>query len=356
MEQDMAGVTKASFGKLKSGAAVEQYTLTNKNGLVAKIMTYGATLTELHVPDKDGKLGDILLGFDSVEKYEKGHPYMGSTVGRYANRIGKGRFTLGGKTYTLATNNPPNHLHGGGPKAWDKVLWKAQVVAKPDGPAVQFTYISKDGEEGYPGNVSASVIYTLTDANTLKMEYAATTDKPCPVNLTNHAYFNLKGSGTIHDHELYIAAKSYTEGDADLLPTGKILPVTDTPYDFFTQPAAMGDRIGAAGGKEPNVGYDLNYVLLAGAKGYATVARVSEPTTGRVLEIRTDQPGLQFYTGNFLDGTLTGKGGWKYVQHSAFCLETQHFPDSPNHKNFPNTILMPGQTYRTKTEYAFLVK
>ncbi len=356
MEEDMAGVIKSSFGKLKSGVAVDLYTLTNKNGLVAKIMTFGATLTELHTPDKDGKMVNICLGFDSVEKYEKGHPYMGSTVGRYCNRIGKGRFTLGGKTYKLATNNPPNHLHGGGPKAWDKVIWKAQIVARPDGPAVQFTYFSKDGEEGYPGNVNASVIYTLTEANTVKMEYAATTDKPCPINLTNHAYFNLKGKGTILDHELYIAAKSYTEGDEDLLPTGKILPVVDTPYDFFAQPAIVGDRLLAAGGKEPNIGYDLNYVLLPGAKGYATVARLSEATTGRLLEIRTDQPGLQFYTGNFLDGTLTGKGGWKYVQYSGICLETQRFPDSPNHKNFPNTILMPGQTYRTRTEYALLVK
>ncbi len=355
MEEQMAGVTKASFGKLKTGEAVDIYTLTNKNGLIAKIMTFGATLTELHAPDKSGKLGDICLGFDNLAAYEKGHPYMGSTVGRYANRIGKGRFKLGEKTYKLATNNPPNHLHGG-TKGWDKRVWKAQIVPKPDGPAVQFTYVSKDGEEGYPGNVNASVIYTLTDANTLRMEYAATTDKPCPINMTNHAYFNLKGSGTIHDHELYVAAKSYTEGDADLLPTGKILPVTDTPYDFFAQPAAIGDRITAAGGKEPNIGYDMNFVLLSGAKGYATVARLSEATSGRLLEIRTDQPGLQFYTGNFLDGTLVGKGGWKYVQHSAICLETQHFPDSPNQKSFPSTMLMPGQTYRTKTEYACLVK
>lgn len=361
MEEDMAGVTKTSFGKLKSGAAVDLYTLTNKNGLVAKIITYGATLIELHAPDKNGKISDICLGFDNIGAYEykdgkPAHPYMGSTVGRYCNRIGKGRFTLGGKSYKLATNNPPNHLHGGAAKAMCWVNWKAQIVARADGPAVQLTYLSPDGEEGYPGNLNASVIYTLTEANTLKMEYAATTDKPCPVNLTNHAYFNLKGKGTILDHELYIAAKQYTEGDSDLLPTGKLLSVTDTPYDFFAQPAVIGDRILAAGGTEPAIGYDLNYALNPGGKTYATVARVSEATTGRVLEIRTDQPGLQFYTGNFLDGTLTGRGGWKYVQYSGLCLETQHFPDSPNHKNFPSTILQPGQTYRTKTEYALLVK
>jgi aldose 1-epimerase len=360
MEIEMAGVTKASFGKLRSGEAVDIYTLTNKNGLSAKIITYGATLTSVMAPDKSGKLGEVCLGFDTIAGYEFNgkpvNPYMGATVGRYANRIGKGRFTLGGKTYKLATNNPPNHLHGGESKALCWVNWKAQVVPRPDGPAVQFTYLSKDGEEGYPGNVNASVIFTLTDSNTVKMEYAATTDKPCPINLTNHAYFNLKGSGTILDHELYIAGKSYTEGDADLLPTGKIVSVTDTPYDFFAQPAVIGDRITAAGGKEPAIGYDLNYVLLPGAKGYATVARVHEPTTGRQLEVRTDQPGIQFYTGNFLDGTLTGRGGWKYVQYSGFCLETQHFPDSPNQKSFPNTILQPGQTYRTKTEYAFLTK
>ncbi|MBB6052122.1 aldose epimerase family protein [Armatimonas rosea] len=360
MDEEMAGVTKASFGKLRSGEPVDIYTLTNKNGLSAKIITYGATLTSVMAPDKSGKLGEVCLGFDNIAAYEfngkPAQPYMGATVGRYANRIGKGRFTIGGKTYKLATNNPPNHLHGGESKALCWVNWKAQIVPRPDGPAVQFTYLSKDGDEGYPGNVNASVIFTLTEANTVKMEYAATTDKPCPINLTNHAYFNLKGSGTILDHELYIAGKSYTEGDDDLLPTGKILPVTDTPYDFFTQPAIIGDRINAAGGKEPAIGYDLNYVLLPGAKGYATVARVHDHNTGRLLEVRTDQPGIQFYTGNFLDGTLVGRGGWKYVQYSGFCLETQHFPDSPNQKSFPNTILQPGQTYRTKTEYAFLVK
>lgn len=366
MDNDMAGVTKAPFGKLKDGSAVEIYTLTNKNGLIAKIMTFGATLTELHAPDKTGKISDVTLGFDNLAAYEKGHPFMGSTVGRYCNRIGKGRFTLGGQTYKLATNNPPNHLHGGGPKAWDKVVWKAQVVAKADGPAVQFTYMSKDGEEGYPGNVSASVIYTLTEANTLKMEYAATTDKPCPINMTNHAYFNLKGKGTILDHELYVVASKFTEGDEFLLPTGKILPVQDTPYDFFAQPAIIGDRILAtdqtrsvalnADPKADLTGYDLNYVLNSGGKYYAPAARLYDATTGRQLEIRTDQPGLQFYTGNFLDGTLVGKGGWKYVRNSGVCLETQHFPDSPNHSNFPSTLLLPGQTYRTRTEYALSVR
>jgi aldose 1-epimerase len=346
-------VHKAGFGTTKEGAAVEIYTITNRNGLTAKLTTYGATLTELLVPDKTGTPGNIVLGYDSIEPYLAGVPYFGCTVGRVGNRIAKGTFTLNGKTYKLATNNGPNHLHGG-LKGFDKVVWKAEVWPSNDGQAVKFSYRSPDGEEGYPGNLEATVVYTLTDANELRIDYTATTDKATPVNLTNHSYFNLAGdgAGTILDHVLTIAADEMTPVDDTLIPTGKLAPVKGTVFDF-TLPTAIGARI-AKVPIAPPIGYDHNYVLRKAESGGLTLAaRVTEPTSGRVMEVRTTEPGIQFYSGNFLDGTLKNRKGVPYEKHAAFCLETQHFPDSVNHPNFPSTILEPGQTYRTTTVYAF---
>jgi len=344
-----AGVEKTEFGKLSDGTVVDMYTLTNANGLVAKIITYGAIVTELHVPDKNGTLGDVVLGFDNLDQYVKGHPYFGAIVGRVANRIALGKFTLNGKDYTLAVNNSPNHLHGG-VKGFDKVVWKAEPTRSKDGPAVKLTYRSPDGEEGYPGNLDVTVVYTLTNKNALRIEYTATTDQDTPVNLTNHSYFNLAGQGDIGSHELLLNADRYTPTDDTLIPTGEIKPVKGTPLDFTTA-HPIGDHLAEVGG-DPK-GYDHNYVLNGGGKNLTLAARVYEPTTGRVLEMYTTEPGVQLYTGNFLDGTLTGKGGIVYKQHSAFCLEAQHFPDSVNHPDFPSVILKPGKIYRQRTEYVF---
>lgn len=351
-----AAVQKAPFGKTKEGVAVEIYTLKNKNGMVAKVATYGATLTELLVPDKTGALINVVLGFNSIEPYLAGVPYFGATIGRVGNRIAKGSFTLNGKTYKLATNDGPNHLHGG-VKGFDKVVWKAEPVTVANGQAVKFSYHSPDGEEGYPGNLDATVTYTLTDANELRFDYTAKTDKATPVNLTNHAYFNLagEGSGTILDHVLMLNADEMTPVDSTLIPTGKIAPVKGTVFDFTT-PTAIGARIEKVPGGPP-VGYDHNYVLRkAAGTGLALAARVTEPKHGLAMEVRTLEPGIQFYSGNFLDGTLKNGKGVPYVKHAAFCLETQHFPDSVNHANFPSTILEPGKLYKTTTVYAFSAK
>jgi aldose 1-epimerase len=342
-------VTKSSFGKLPDGTPLDLYTLTNAHGLVAKITNYGTIITELHVPDRHGKLNDVVLGFDNLRQYLKENPYFGCTAGRVANRIAKGRFTLEGKTYTLAVNNGPNHLHGG-TKGFDKVVWKAEPQP---GAAVRFSYTSLDGEEGYPGTLKATVLMTLTDADELRIDYTATTDKPTPVNLTNHSYFNLAGSGDILAHELTLAAGRYTPVDDTLIPTGEIEPVKDTPVDF-TKPTAIGVRFGQLTG-EPK-GYDHNFVLNSGGKSLALAARVYEPKTGRVMEVHTSEPGVQLYTGNYLDGTPPGKKGVVYKRHSGFCLETQHFPNSVNHPAFPSVILKPGQTYRTMTVHKFSVK
>jgi aldose 1-epimerase len=344
-----AHIRKSRFGKLPDGTAVDLYTLTNANSLVAKVTNYGAIITELHVPDRDGKPGDIVLGFDNLQQYLKGHPYFGATVGRFANRIAKGRFTLDGKTYALATNNGPNHLHGG-LRGFDKRVWHAEPQT---GAAVEFTYTSPDGEEGYPGTLAAAVTMTLTDANELRLDYCATTDQPTPVNLTNHSYFNLAGQGSALDHELMLAADYYTPSDSALIPTGEIKPVKGTPMDFTT-PQPIGSRF-AQLHTQP-VGYDHNYVLNAGGNGLALAARVHDPASGRAMEVRTTQPGVQFYTGNFLNGSLTGKRGIVYHQHNAFCLETQHFPDSVNQPMFPSVILRPGQTCRHTTIYKFLTQ
>ncbi len=341
-----ATVTPARFGQLSDGTAVGLFTLTNAHGLVAKITNYGTILTELHVPDRAGNLGDIVLGFDNLAQYLRGHPHFGCTVGRVANRIAHGRFTLDGETYTLAINNGPNHLHGG-LKGFDKVLWSAEPLA---GAAVKFSYTSVDGEEGYPGTLSVTVVMTLTDANELAIDYTATTDKTTIVNLTNHTYFNFAGQDDILGHQLQLAANSYTPANEHLIPTGEIKPVAGTPLDF-TKPTAIGSRFDQLGG-EPR-GYDHNFVINRAGKGLALTARAFEPTTGRAMELTTTQPGVQLYTGNWLDGSLTGKRGVVYQRHAGFCLETQHFPDSINHHSFPSVILRPEQTYHHTTVHKF---
>ena len=355
---DSNAIAKAGFGETKAGEATEIYTLTNKNGLVAKVTTYGATLVELHLPDKEGNLVDVINGFDNVAGYEgDGNQYFGCTTGRVCNRIAKGKFTLDGEEYTLATNNDPNHLHGGGDKALSKQVWKAEPSA--DVQAVTFSLTSPDGEEGYPGNLSMKVTYTLTDENELRIDYEATTDKATPVNLTNHAYFNLggAGSGTILSHELTLNADNYTATDDTLIPTGKIEPVADTALDF-RKAHVIGERIPDKEAKETadcetsTRGYDHNFVVNGEVGTMRLAARLKDPVSGRVMEIHTDQPGIQFYSGNFLM-EQEGKGGKKYPFRGALCLETQHFPDSVNHEDFPSTILKPGDTYSTTTVHRF---
>ena len=341
-------IQRTDFGKTRDGHHVELYTLANRNGLLAKIATFGGILTELHVPDRQGNLGNIVLGFDNLRQYEEGHPYFGATIGRYGNRIAHGRFTLDGRPYTLATNNGPNHLHGG-VKGFDKVVWSARAGESADGPSLELRYISPDGEEGYPGTLTVTVIYTLTHHNELRIDYKALTDAPTLVNLTNHSYFNLAGpaSGTVLDHILHINADHYTPTDDTLIPTGQIAVVADTPLDF-RQPARVGGRIG-----ELSIGgYDHNFVLNAGPGKPHLAARVEEPTTGRVMEILTTEPGVQFYSGIHLDGSIRGIGG-VYPKYGGMCLETQHFPDSPNKPHFPSTVLRPGQTYATSTAHRF---
>ncbi len=356
-------VSKAAFGKTKDGTPVEIYTLTNRHGMTAKIMTYGATLTELIVPDRAGKPANVVLGFDKLEPYLAGTPYFGATIGRVGNRIAKGTFTLGGKTYHLATNNGPHHLHGGN-VGFDKVVWRAAVIPAKDGQAVKFTHRSPDGDEGYPGTLDVTVVYTLTDSNELHLDYTATTDKPTPLNLTNHSYFNLagEGNGLILDHVMMIAADSFTPTDDLLIPTGEIAPVKGTMMDFTT-PTPLGARIDKVP-IAPPIGYDHNYVLRkagGGGRGPGTgaltlAARVFEPKSGRTMEVRTTEPAIQLYTGNFLDGTIRNRNGVPYQKHAAFCLETQHYPDSVNHPNFPSTIIEPGQAYKSTTIYAFSAK
>jgi len=342
-------VNQESFGQTSEGREVDLYTLTNSNGLKARITNYGAILVSLEVPDRAGKLADITLGFDKLDGYLGTHPYFGAVVGRYANRIGKARFELNGVEYTLAANNNGNHLHGGD-KGFDKVIWKLEDLKTEGNSAIlRLSYISEDGEEGYPGNLACSVTYTLTEDDELQISYEADTDKTTVVNLTNHAYFNLAGQGTgdILGHELMIDADKYTVVDEGLIPTGENRSVTDTPMDF-TISASIGSRIDQVEG-----GYDHNYVLKSGGGSLALCARVYEQTSGRVMEIHTTEPGVQFYTGNFLDGTVTGKGGKAYEKHYGFCLETQHFPDSPNKPDFPSVVLNPGQKYRTETVLKF---
>lgn len=349
-----AGIQRAPFGTLPGGEAVEIFTLTNANGIELKAIGYGGIITSLKVPDRDGKLDDIVLGFDRLDDYVKDHPFFGAIIGRYGNRIARGQFTLDGQTYKLATNNGPNHLHGGN-KGFDKVPWKVEPAGKN---ALSFSRVSPDGEEGYPGTLRVQVTYTLTDKNELQVDYLATTDKATPVNLTQHSYFNLAGqaSGNILGHQLMLNADRYTPVDETLIPTGKLAPVAGTPFDF-TKPTAIGARINNS---DPQLkhggGYDHNWVLNRKGAGLQLAARVVEPKTGRTLEVATTEPGIQFYSGNFLDGTLTGKGGAVYKHRTGFCLETQHFPDSPNQPSFPSTILKPGAEYRSRTVFTFGVQ
>lgn len=348
-ETTKMSIIKSNFGKTKEGQSVDLYTLTNANGMTVKITNYGGIVTSLQVPDKNGQLGDVVLGFDSLDKYLEGHPYFGALIGRYGNRIAKGKFTLNGTEYNLATNNDENHLHGG-IKGFDKVIWNGEIVKKETEVGIKLSYLSKDGEEGYPGNLSVVVIYTLTNDNELKILYEAETEKPTPVNLTHHSYFNLKGAGNgdILGHLLTIHADRFTPVDDGLIPTGELKSVKDTPMDF-TVPKAIGERINQVKG-----GYDHNYVLNGWDGSLRQAAKVVDPLSGRVMEVWTTEPGLQFYSGNFLDGTITGKEGKIYNKHYGFCLETQHFPDSPNKPQFPSTILKPGEKYTHTTIYRFL--
>jgi aldose 1-epimerase len=347
--KNMTKIEQKKFGSLPDGTAINIYTLSNGR-VTAKVMDYGTILTELWVPDRDGKATNVVMGFDNLDQYAKGHPFFGAVAGRVANRIGDAKFTLDGKEYKVAANNGKNHLHGG-LKGFDKAVWKSKPIQNSDGSAsVEFTYISKDGEEGYPGNLSTKVVYTLTPNDELRIDYTATTDKATPVNLTNHSYFNLAGSGDVLDHEMMIAADRYTPSDSGLIPTGEIAPVKGTPLDF-TKPHKIGERIQQL---KPNPGgYDHNFVLNNGGKSLALAARVHEPKSGRTMEVWTTEPGVQLYTANFMDGKLTGTGGVRYVQHGAFCLETQHFPDSINKPNFPSVVLRPGETYKTTTAFRF---
>jgi aldose 1-epimerase len=348
------GIKKQSFGNMVDGTPVDLYTLTNANGVEARISNYGGTVVSLMVPDRNGAFEDVVLGFDTLEEYVEKSLYFGCIVGRYANRIAKGRFTLDGVEYTLAQNDGENHLHGG-IKGFDKVVWEAKAVKGDEAVGLELTYLSKDGEEGYPGNLSVKVVYNLTNDDELRIEYFATTDGATVVNLTNHSYFDLAGgvSGDILDHELTIHADRFTPIDETLIPTGELRSVQGTPMDFC-QAVAIGARIEQD--DEQLIfgnGYDHNWVLDKPAGSLALAARVHEPTTGRVLEVYTTEPGIQFYAGNFLDGSITGKGGKVYERRCGFCLEAQHFPDSPNQPGFPSTVLRPGEEYAQTTVYKF---
>jgi len=353
LSMSAAKLTRADWGKT-DGVAVSLFTLTNAKGMEVKITNYGGIITSIKVPDAKGALGDVVLGFDSLDEYvAKNGPHFGATIGRYGNRIGKAKFTLAGKEYKLAANNGANSLHGG-IKGFNKVVWTAREL--PDG-RLELSYLSKDGEEGFPGNLKSTVTFSLSDTNALRIEYAATTDKETVVNLTNHTYFNLKGDGDILGHRVAINASRFTPVDAGLIPTGELRNVAGTPFDF-NNPHTIGERI-AANDEQIKIGngYDHNWVLsrksTAGLEG---AAEVEEPTSGRRMEVWTTEPGVQFYTGNFLDGTIKGKGGKVYAKRAGFCLETQHFPDSPNKPAFPTTTLKPGAQYKTTTEFRFSVK
>lgn len=342
-------VTNKPFGKLPDGRAVTEYTLDNGRGLTITVIDFGGIITSVVTPDKSGNRADIALGHKDIQPYLTNNPYFGALIGRVGNRIAKAKFTLDGKTYTLAANNGPNTLHGG-LKGFDKVLWTVKSFAKKSTCGLTLTYTSPDGEEGFPGTLKAKVVYTLTPKNELEITYSATTDKATPINLTQHSYFNLKGEGegTMLDHLLTIYADRYVPVDADLIPTGELLPVKGTPMDFNT-PHAVGERIDQVKG-----GYDHTWVFPEGKKNTMKHAvHLEEKTTGRCVDMYTTEPGIQFYSGNFLDGSLTGKAGKPYIKHGGIALETQHFPDSPNQPKFPSVILRPGQTYHTTTIYAF---
>lgn len=347
-----ADVQESDFGKTPDGAAVKLFALRNAKGMVVKVMTYGATMTEIRVPDRQGKIQNVLLGADSFDAYQKGFPAAASVIGRFANRIANARFTLDGVEYKLPANSGRNHIHGGN-KNFAKVNWEARVLpAKSGSVAVELNYLSKDGEEGFPGNLRVTVTYTLNDDNELRLDYEARTDKATIVNLTNHAYFNLAGEGDCLGHELWLATDRYTSADEQLIPTGEIASVKGTPLDFTT-PRLIGERIEQI---KPRVnGYDHNFVLGNGTKTPCFCARVTEPKSGRVMRVHTTQPGVQLYTGNHLSN-VTGTDGAVFGKHAAFCLETQHYPDSPNKPSFPTTTLRPGETFQSTTIFQFSLK
>jgi aldose 1-epimerase len=351
--QSGGNIPKQSFGTTADGTAVDLYTLTNAKGVEARITNYGGIVVSLKIPDRNGVKADVVHGFDSVSGY-KDSPYFGALIGRYGNRIAKGKFTLDGKEYTLAINNPPNALHGG-VKGFDKVVWTARPFQGKLGPSLELHYVAKDGEEGYPGKLEVTAVYTLTEDNSLRLEYTAKTDKPTVVNLTQHTYFNLAGGGDILGHEVMIDADKFTPVDSTLIPTGELRPVKGTPMDF-TRPVAIGARINQDDEQlKFGKGYDHNWVLNKPAGQLAVIARVVEPKSGRVLEVLSTEPGLQFYTGNFLDGKLQGKGR-VYPFRSGFCMEPQHFPDTPNKPSFPSVVLRPGQVYTHTMVYRFTTK
>ncbi len=344
-------INSERFGTTPCGSNIRLFTLANNQGMEVRIINYGGIITTIKVPDRTGRVDDVVLGHDTLEGYLNRTRFFGALIGRHANRIARGRFAIEGIEYSLAINNGMNHLHGG-VKGFDKVVWEAEEVDR----GLRVSYLSKDGEEQYPGNLRAVVTYSLSEANELRLDYEATTDKDTIINLTNHSYFNLAGEGTILDHELTVEADAFTPVDQTLIPTGEIQDVKGSPMDFRS-PAAIGKRINDdseqlrfAGG-----GYDHNFVLRSGEEGFRKAATVHDRKTGRVLEVSTTEPGLQFYSGNFLDGSIIGKGGRAYVKYSGCCLETQHFPDSPNHPNFPATLLRPGEEYRHMTVFKFSV-
>lgn len=344
----------ASFGNTTDGMAVQIYTLCNRDGMEARIMTYGGIVESLKVPDRNGRLGDVVLGYDNLAGYLTNSPFFGALIGRYGNRIAKGQFTLDGQTYTLPTNNPPNSLHGGD-KGFFARVWKAAALVTSNGPVLQLSYLSKDGEEGYPGNMSVTATYTITEDNALRLDFEATSDKDTVCNLTHHSYFNLagQGNGDILGDMLYINANSFTPVDATLIPTGELRPVDGTAFDF-RQPTAIGARINADDQQiKFGPGYDHNWVINKPLGQLGLMARVSEPASGRVMEVFSTEPGLQFYSGNFLNGSIMGKDGMVYRYRSAFCMEPQHYPDSPNHPQFPSTELKPGETYHNTIIYKF---
>jgi len=354
---DSVSIAKKEYGKTEKGVQIDQYTLKNHNGMEVNIITYGGIITSLKVPNKAGKSEEVAIGFNSLEQYQKPNPYFGALIGRYGNRIAKGKFTLDGKEYSLATNNAPNALHGG-PEGFHRVVWTAEEAKGGDAATLKLKYVAKDMEEGYPGNLTVFVTYTLSKDNSLDVLYEATTDKKTIVNLTQHSYFNLSGdfTKTILDHEVTIDADKLVPVDATLIPTGELTDVTNTPFDF-RKPKKVGAAIEAKDEQlKRGMGYDHCWVLNNQNKGDRFAASAYDPASGRLLEVYTDQPGIQLYTGNFLDGTLPMRNGGTYAHRTGLCLETQHYPDSPNQKDFPTTVLNPGENYKTKTTFKFSVK
>jgi aldose 1-epimerase len=349
-----SSITSSAFGKTPDGRAVDIYTLRNRNGMEARITNYGGIIVSLTAPDRDGNFADVVLGHDRLEDYLKGASYFGALIGRYANRIGGAKFTLNGRTYKLAPNNGAHSLHGG-VKGFDKVVWEATTAKSADGPVLELVYLSKDGEEGFPGNLKATAAYCLTDENELRIELKATTDAPTLCNLTGHSYINLAGRGDVLAHELQLNASRFTPGDAGLIPTGELKPVGGTPFDF-RKPAAIGARIQAG---DPQLkfanGYDQNFVIDKPPGQLGLHGRVYEPTSGRVMEVLSTEPGVQLYTSNHFDGAIIGKGGQTHPRYGAFCLEPQHFPDSPNKPGFPSAALEPGRIYHNTIIYKFSV-